>query len=46
MRAILVAQQNALITRMQGEADREAIEQAASEQLRRGTYQTSPVRNW
>lgn len=46
MRAILVAQQQAVAAQMQSQNDREAIEQAASEQLRRGEYQASPARNW
>lgn len=46
IRGLLIAQQNAVATRMQVEADREAIEQAASEQLRSGDYRASPARNW
>lgn len=46
IRGLLIAQQNAVTTRMQAQADREAVEQAASEQLRRGEYQASPARNW
>jgi P-type conjugative transfer protein TrbJ len=46
IRGLLIAQQNAVATRMQAEADREAQQQVASEQLRRGTFQTSPARSW
>lgn len=46
IRGLLVAQQNAITTRMQGEADREAVQQAASENLRRGAFQASPARSW
>jgi P-type conjugative transfer protein TrbJ len=46
IRGLLVAQQNAIATRMQAEADREAQQQAASEALRRGNYRASPARNW
>ncbi len=46
IRGLLVAQHNAVATRMQAQADREAVEQAASEQLRRGEYRASPARNW
>ncbi|MCK0505354.1 P-type conjugative transfer protein TrbJ [Aromatoleum anaerobium] len=46
IRGLLIAQQNAVATRMQAEADREAQQQVASEQLRRGTFQVSPARSW
>ncbi|HNG62628.1 MAG TPA: hypothetical protein PLK54_02690 [Ferruginibacter sp.] len=46
IRALLIAQQNAVTTRMQAEADKEAVQQAASEQLRSGTFQASPSRTW
>ena len=46
IRALLIAQQNAVAARMQAEADNEAVQQAASEQLRRGTFQASPARSW
>ena len=46
IRGLLIAQQNAVATRMQAEADREAQQQVASEQLRRGTFQSSPARSW
>lgn len=46
IRGLLIAQQNAVATRMQAEADREAQQQVASEQLRRGTFQASPARSW
>jgi P-type conjugative transfer protein TrbJ len=43
IRGLLVAQQNAIATRMQTEVDREAVQQAASENLRRGVFQPSPA---
>ena len=46
IRGLLIAQQNAIATRNQALADREAQEAAASEQLRMGTFQKSPVVNW
>jgi len=46
IRGLLIAQQNAIATRMQAEADREAQQQAASEALRKGEFKPSPVRNW
>lgn len=46
IRGLLVAQHNAIATRMQVEADREAQQQVASEALRRGLYRASPARNW
>lgn len=46
IRGLLVAQQNAIATRMQAEANREAVQQAASENLRRGAFQASPARSW
>ena len=46
IRGLLIAQQNAITTRNQALADREAREAAASEQLRMGTFQKSPVVNW
>ena len=46
IRGLLVAQQNAIATRMQVEADREAQQQAAGEALRKGEYRASPARNW
>ena len=46
IRGLLIAQQNAVVTRMQAEADREALQTAASEALRRNGYTTSPGRAW
>lgn len=46
IRGLLIAQQNAIVTRNQVLADREAQEAAASEQLRRSKYQKSPEVNW
>jgi P-type conjugative transfer protein TrbJ len=46
IRALLIAQQNAVATRSEVIADREAREAAAAVQLRAGTYQPSPVRTW
>ena len=46
IRGLLVAQQNAIATRMQAEADREAQQQVSSEALRKGDYRASPARNW
>jgi type IV secretion system protein TrbJ len=46
IRGLLIAQQNAIATRNQALADREAQEAAASEQLRMGTFEKSPVVNW
>lgn len=46
IRGLLVAQQNAVTTRMQAELDREAQQTAASEQLRKNRYSASPERAW
>jgi P-type conjugative transfer protein TrbJ len=46
IRALLIAQQNAIATRDQALVDREAKEAAAAIQLRTGTFHTSPVINW
>src|SRR5574337_150398 len=46
IRALLIAQQNAVANRMQAELDREAQQTAATEQLRQGGYATSPARSW
>lgn len=46
IRALLIAQQNAISTRDQALVDREAKEAAAAIQLRAGTFHTSPVINW
>lgn len=46
IRALLIAQQNALATRMQAEADKEAQTIAADEQFRRGTFRASSGQTW
>jgi P-type conjugative transfer protein TrbJ len=46
IRALLIAQQNAIATRNQVLADREAKEAAASEQIRSGTFHPSSGRTW
>lgn len=46
IRSLLIAQQNAVATRMQAEADKEAQQQAASEQVRKGSFVASPDRSW
>lgn len=46
IRGLLIAQQNAVATKMQVDADREAQQQAASAQLRSGSYRASTSRGW
>jgi len=46
IRALLMAQQNAIATRNQALSDREAQEAASAEQLRKGSYRPSPARSW
>lgn len=46
IRALLIAQQGAEVTRAQAIADREAQHAAASEQLRSGTFRQSSGRTW
>jgi P-type conjugative transfer protein TrbJ len=46
IRSLLLTQQQAVAAKMQAETDREAVQQAASENLRRGTFQSSPSRSW
>lgn len=46
IRGLLVAQQNAIATRNQVLADREAQQAASSEQLRKGSFKASPVVGW
>jgi P-type conjugative transfer protein TrbJ len=46
IRGLLIAQQNAMATRSQAVADREAKESAASVQLRTGTYRASTATGW
>lgn len=46
IRSLLVAQQNAIAARNQAQANREAQEQAAAEQLRRGEFEESPEVVW
>ena len=46
IRGLLIAQQNAVATRNQALADREAKEAAASDQIRTGTFHPSTGRTW
>jgi type IV secretion system protein TrbJ len=46
IRGLLIAQQNAIATKMQADADREALQAAGDAQARSGTYSTSPARTW
>ena len=46
IRGLLIAQQNAVATRNQVIADKEAQEAAAAENLRKGEYRASPARTW
>ncbi|WP_020405873.1 P-type conjugative transfer protein TrbJ [Hahella ganghwensis] len=46
IRGLLIAQQNATATRMQATVAKEAQEEAAAEQLRKGSYVPSPARSW
>ncbi|ELJ8710419.1 P-type conjugative transfer protein TrbJ [Vibrio cholerae] len=46
IRSLLIAQQNAVATRMQADADKEAQQQAAAEQVRKGDFVPSPDRSW
>jgi P-type conjugative transfer protein TrbJ len=46
IRGLLIAQQNAIATRMQAEADKEAQQAAASARLREGDFQASPNIIW
>jgi P-type conjugative transfer protein TrbJ len=46
IRGLLIAQQNAMATRNQALADREAKESAASLQFRAGVYRASNVKSW
>ncbi len=46
IRGLLIAQQNAVATRNQALADREAKEAAASDQIRTGTFHPSTDRTW
>jgi P-type conjugative transfer protein TrbJ len=46
IRGLLIAQQNAVATRMQAEADKEAKADAATTQLRQGSFQASAKREW
>lgn len=46
IRSLLMAQQNAVITRMQAEADKEAQQQAASKRFRKVNFVPSPSRSW
>ncbi|CAD7741944.1 hypothetical protein LMG31886_45330 (plasmid) [Xanthomonas hydrangeae] len=46
IRSLLVAQQNAIATQMQAQADRQAQEQASSSALRQGEFRPSPNKTW
>jgi P-type conjugative transfer protein TrbJ len=46
IRGLLVAQQNAIATKMQADADKEARIQAASDQFRQGSYGQSSGQRW
>lgn len=46
IRGLLIAQQNAVATRNQALADREAKEAAAADQIRAGTFRPSTGRTW
>jgi type IV secretion system protein TrbJ len=46
IRALLIAQQNAITTRNQALSSREAKENAASEQIRKGTFTASPLKKF
>lgn len=46
IRALLIAQQNAVATRDQALADREAQQAASDQQVLKNTYRPSPVRSW
>lgn len=46
IRALLIAQQNMMAARQQAVADQEAIQAAASEKFRKGTFEPSPARTW
>lgn len=46
IRGLLIAQQNAVATKMQADADKEAQQAAAAAQLRQGSYRASPARTW
>jgi P-type conjugative transfer protein TrbJ len=46
IRGLLMAQQNAIATRNQVHADREAIESTAAENFRKGEFKPGPARSW
>ena len=46
IRGLLIAQQNAMATKMQADADKEAQQAAAAAQRRQGSYRASPARTW
>jgi len=46
IRGLLIAQNNAVTTRMQAQADKEAQQAAAAAQFRRGSFKASPARSW
>lgn len=46
IRGLMIAQQNAVVTKMQADADKDSLQRAASDQLRRGPYRASTLREW
>ncbi len=46
IRGLLIAQQNSIATKMQGDIDKEAQTTAADEQFKRGTFRPSSGRAW
>jgi P-type conjugative transfer protein TrbJ len=46
IRVLMIAQHNAVITRLQAQADKEAKQQAAKESFRKNRYAESPDRSW
>ncbi len=46
IRGLLIAEQNAMVTRQQALADQEAKEEASAEQLRKGDFVSSPRQGW
>lgn len=46
VRSLLMAQQNAVATKLQADADKDAQHAAGAAQLRQGSYRVSPARTW
>lgn len=46
IRVLLMAQQNAIVTKLQADADRQAQQDAAAVELRQGDFSPSPARSW